>query len=43
MRLGLLMQVIEVNCKVLGPSQDDVSLGVDSDARMLTLVGIEQS
>ena len=39
----LLVQVIEVNCKVSGPGRGDVVFGVDGDARMVTLVGIEWS
>ena len=37
------MQVIEVDHKVSGPGRDDVAFGVDGDARMITLVGIEWS
>ena len=39
----LLVQVVEVDRKVSGPSRGDVMFGVDSDARMVTLVGIEWS
>ena len=39
----LLVQVVKVNCKVSGPGGGDVVFGVDGDARMITLVGIEQS
>ena len=39
----LLVQVIEVNHKVSRPGRGDVVFGVDGDARMVTLVGIEQS
>ena len=39
----LLVQVVEINCKVLGPGRGNVVFGVDGDARMITLVGIEQS
>ena len=42
-RLELLVQVVEINHKVSGPGRGDVSFGVDSDARMITLVGIEWS
>ena len=37
------MQVVEVDCKVLGPGRGNVTFGVDGDARMVTLVGIEWS
>ena len=37
------MQVVKVNRKVLGPGRGNVVFGVDGDARMITLVGIEQS
>ena len=37
------MQVVEVDHKVLGPSRGNVAFGVDGDARMVTLVGVEQS
>ena len=37
------MQVVEVNHKVLGPGRGNVAFGVDGDARMITLVGVEQS
>ena len=43
MRLELLVQVVEVNHKVSGPGRGDVTFGVDGDARMITLVGIEWS
>ena len=43
MGLGLLVQVIEVDRKVSGPGRGDVAFGVDGDARMVTLVGIEWS
>ena len=39
----LLVQVVEVNRKVLGPGRGNVAFGVDGDARMITLVGIERS
>ena len=39
----LLVQVVEVDCKVLGPGRGNVMFGVDGDARMITLVGIEWS
>ena len=39
----LLVQVVEVDCKVLGPGRGNVAFGVDGDARMVTLVGIEWS
>ena len=39
----LLVQVVEVDRKVLGPGRGDVMFGVDGDARMVTLVGIEWS
>ena len=39
----LLVQVIEVEHKVSGPSRGDVMFRVDGDARMVTLVGIEWS
>ena len=35
------MQVVEVDHKVLGPGRGDVTFGVDGDARMVTLVGVE--
>ena len=41
--LELLVQVIEVDCKVSGPGRGNVMFGVDGDARMITLVGVEQS
>ena len=37
------MQVVEVDRKVSGPSRGDVMFRVDGDARMVTLVGVEQS
>ena len=40
-RSELLVQVVEVDHKVLGSGRGDVSFGVDSDARMITLVGVE--
>ena len=43
MRSELLVQVIKVNCKVSGPGRGYVSFGVDGDARMISLVGIEWS
>ena len=43
MRSELLVQVIEVDCKVLSPGRGDVMLRVDGDAGVITLVGIEQS
>ena len=39
----LLVQVVEVDCKVLGPGRGNVVFGVDGDARMITLVGVERS
>ena len=39
----LLVQVVEVDCKVLGPGRGDVTFRVDGDARMITFVGIERS
>ena len=39
----LLVQVIEVDRKVSGPGRGNVAFGVDSVARMVTLVGIEWS
>ena len=39
----LLVQVVEVNHKVSGPGRGNVVFGVDGDARMVTLVGVEQS
>ena len=33
-RSELLMQVVKVNHKALGPGRGDVSFGVDGDARM---------
>ena len=41
--LELLVQVIEVNCKVSGPGRGNVAFRVDGDARMITLVGVEWS
>ena len=41
--LELLVQIIEVDRKVLGPSRGNVTFRVDGDARMVTLVGVEQS
>ena len=41
--LELLVQVIEVNRKVSGPGRGNVAFGVDGDARMITLVGVEWS
>ena len=43
MGLELLVQVIEVDHKVLGPGRGNVMFRVDSDARMVTLVGIKWS
>ena len=43
MGLELLMQVIKVDHKVSGPGRGNVAFGVDGDARMITLVGIEWS
>ena len=43
MGLELLVQVVKVDRKVLGPGRGNVAFGVDSDARMVTLVGIEWS
>ena len=43
MGLELLVQVVKVNRKVSGPGRGNVVFGVDGDARMITLVGIEQS
>ena len=43
MRLKLLVQVVEVDRKVLGPGRGDVTFGVDGAARMITIGGIEQS
>ena len=37
------MQVVEVDHKVLGPGRGNVAFGVDGDARMVTLVGVEWS
>ena len=42
-RSELLLEVIEVNRKVSGPGRGDVMFRVDGDARMITLVGVEQS
>ena len=42
-RSELLVQVIEVDCKVSGPGRGNVMFRVHDDARMITLVGIEQS
>ena len=39
----LLVQVVKVDCKVSGPGRGNVPFGVDSNARMVTLVGVEQS
>ena len=41
--LELLVQVIEVDHKVSGPGRGNVTFGVDGDARMVTLVGVERS
>ena len=41
--LELLVQVVKVNHKVSGPDGGDITFGVDGDARMITLVGVEQS
>ena len=43
MRLELLVQVVEVDCKVSSPGRGDVLLRVDSNAGVITLVGIEWS
>ena len=43
MGLELLVQVIKVDHKVLGPGRGNVAFRVDGDARMVTLVGIEWS
>ena len=42
-RSELLVQVIEVNCKVSSPGRGDFLFRVDGDAGVITLVGIEQS
>ena len=42
-RLELLVQVVKVDRKVSSPGRGDVSLRVDSDTGMITLVGIECS
>jgi len=39
--LELLVKLIEVSDKVLGTSQSEVVLGVNSDVWVVTLVGIE--
>ena len=39
----LLVQVIEIDRKVLGPGRGNVVFGVDGDARMVTFVGVEWS
>ena len=39
----LLVQVVEVDHKFLGPGRGNVAFGVDGDARMVTLVGVEWS
>ena len=39
----LLVQVVEINRKVSGPGRGNVTFGVDGDARMITLVGVEWS
>ena len=41
--LALLVQVIEIDCKVSSPGRGDVLFRVDDDARMITFVGIEQN
>ena len=41
--MELLVQVIKVNCKVSGPGRGNVPFGVDSNARMVTLVGVAWS
>ena len=41
--LELLVQVVKVDHKDLGPGRGDVMFGVDGDARMVTLVGVEWS
>ena len=43
MRLELLVQVVKVDCKVSSPGRGNASFGVDGDARVITLVGIEWS
>ena len=42
-RLELLVQVIEIDHKVSSPGRGNVLFGVDGDAGVVTLVGIEQS
>ena len=42
-RSELLVQVVEVDCKVLSPDRGDASFGMDGDAGVVTLVGVEQS
>ena len=41
--LELLVQVVEIDCKVSGPGRGNVAFGMDGDARMVTLVGVERS
>ena len=41
--MELLVQVVEVDRKFSGPGRGNVTFGVDSDARMITLVGVEWS
>ena len=41
--LELLVQVVKVDHKVLGPGRGNVTLRVDGDARMITLVVVEWS
>ena len=41
--LELLVQVIEIDRKVSGPGRGNVTFGVDGDAKMITLVGVEWS
>ena len=42
-RSELLVQVVEVDRKVSGPGRGNVVFRVDSNARMVTLIGVEQS
>ena len=39
----LLVQVVEIDHKVLGPGRGNVAFRVDGDARVRTLVGVERS
>ena len=41
--LELLVQVVEIDCKVSGPGRGNVAFGMDGDARMVTLVGVAWS